>query len=403
MAVPYTFGSATTSIPLSQLDSNFATTITLGNTAIQLGNTVTTLNNMTFVNATISTLATPITTAQGGNGLTSTPTAGQVDIGNGTGFTRTTLTAGAGIAVTNGNGSITIAATGGGGDVFLAGNNAFTGANTFYNNTGQTFGRGTATQDGIIIAGRNGGSSSYRVTVTPDILTANVTLTAPNVSTTIVGTDATQTLTNKTLTTPTIATIKSAAANTQTVFQDSAGATIGTLSRAWVSFDGTSNTGNVTGTYSQTGTTVTVSITGHGYVTGNIAYLDFTSGTAVDGTYTVTVTDANTFTVTQASRTTSGNVTSVRSAIRASSNVSSVSDVAVGKYVVNFSSAISDANYSVVTSAAGASGYETMSASTAYDIAPTTTALSLYTGRPGGAGSAGQFQDSPYVGVAIFR
>ena len=54
MAVPYTFGTATAAIPLSSLDSNFATTITLGNTAIQLGNTVTTLNNMTLANATIS-------------------------------------------------------------------------------------------------------------------------------------------------------------------------------------------------------------------------------------------------------------------------------------------------------------------------------------------------------------
>jgi len=54
MAVPYTFGSATTSIPLSQLDSNFATGITLGNTSIQLGNTVTTLNNMTMANVTVS-------------------------------------------------------------------------------------------------------------------------------------------------------------------------------------------------------------------------------------------------------------------------------------------------------------------------------------------------------------
>jgi len=54
MAVPYTFGSATTSIPLSQLDSNFATGITLGNTSIQLGNTVTTLNNMTLPNATVA-------------------------------------------------------------------------------------------------------------------------------------------------------------------------------------------------------------------------------------------------------------------------------------------------------------------------------------------------------------
>jgi hypothetical protein len=54
MPVTYTFATATTSIPLSQLDTNFASTITLGNTAIQLGNTVTTLNNMTFANVTIS-------------------------------------------------------------------------------------------------------------------------------------------------------------------------------------------------------------------------------------------------------------------------------------------------------------------------------------------------------------
>ena len=49
MAVPYTFGSATTSIPLSQLDSNFATTITLGNTAVQLGNTITNLTGVSHV------------------------------------------------------------------------------------------------------------------------------------------------------------------------------------------------------------------------------------------------------------------------------------------------------------------------------------------------------------------
>jgi len=63
MAVPYTFGSATSAIPLSQLDSNFASTITLGNTAIQLGNTVTTLNNMTLVNATISSGNVTVTNA----------------------------------------------------------------------------------------------------------------------------------------------------------------------------------------------------------------------------------------------------------------------------------------------------------------------------------------------------
>ena len=60
MPVTYTFATATTSIPLSQLDTNFATAITLGNTAIQLGNTVTTLNNMTLANVTISSVATGI-------------------------------------------------------------------------------------------------------------------------------------------------------------------------------------------------------------------------------------------------------------------------------------------------------------------------------------------------------
>jgi len=58
MPVPNTFANATTSIPLSQLDNNFATPITIGNTAVQLGNTVTTLNNMTLANVTISSVAT---------------------------------------------------------------------------------------------------------------------------------------------------------------------------------------------------------------------------------------------------------------------------------------------------------------------------------------------------------
>lgn len=54
MPVPFTFATATTAIPLSQLDSNFATAITIGNTAVQLGNTITTLNNITLANVTIS-------------------------------------------------------------------------------------------------------------------------------------------------------------------------------------------------------------------------------------------------------------------------------------------------------------------------------------------------------------
>lgn len=47
----------------------------------------------------------------GGTGLSSTPTNGQLLIGNGTGYALSTLTAGAGISITNGVGSVTIAST----------------------------------------------------------------------------------------------------------------------------------------------------------------------------------------------------------------------------------------------------------------------------------------------------
>jgi len=52
--VPYTFGNATTSIPLTQLDANFNTGLTIGNTTIGLGNTTTTLGNVTMSNVTIT-------------------------------------------------------------------------------------------------------------------------------------------------------------------------------------------------------------------------------------------------------------------------------------------------------------------------------------------------------------
>ena len=65
------------------------------------------------------------------------------------------------------------------GNVSLSSNNAFTGANTFYNATGQAFAPAT-TNDGIILQGRAGGSSSYRVTFATATLSANRTLTFPD-------------------------------------------------------------------------------------------------------------------------------------------------------------------------------------------------------------------------------
>ena len=93
---------------------------------------------------------------------------------------------------TNGSGVLSWAS---GGNVSTSANNAFTGANTFYNATGQTFGTATSSEDGIVIAGRAGGSSSYRVTLTPGTLTASRTATFPDATTTIAGLSVAQTFT----------------------------------------------------------------------------------------------------------------------------------------------------------------------------------------------------------------
>jgi hypothetical protein len=57
MTVPYTFATATSAIPLSNLDSNFATAITIGSTAVYLGNTTTTIAGLTLSSPTLTTPA----------------------------------------------------------------------------------------------------------------------------------------------------------------------------------------------------------------------------------------------------------------------------------------------------------------------------------------------------------
>lgn len=54
MPVPNIFGNATSAIPLSQLDANFATNATLGNASVGLGNTTTSVGNLTLANTTIT-------------------------------------------------------------------------------------------------------------------------------------------------------------------------------------------------------------------------------------------------------------------------------------------------------------------------------------------------------------
>lgn len=64
------------------------------------------------------------------------------------------------------------------------------------------------------------------------------------------------------------------------------------------------------GTYTQSASaTATITLSSHQLTTGDLVYLTFTSGTATSGTYSVTVTGTNTFTVIlPVSATTSGNV-----------------------------------------------------------------------------------------------
>jgi hypothetical protein len=72
-----------------------------------------TLNQNTTGNAATATNVTGVVAVvNGGTGLSSTPTNGALDIGNGTGFTRATLTAGTGITITNGSGAVTINSNG---------------------------------------------------------------------------------------------------------------------------------------------------------------------------------------------------------------------------------------------------------------------------------------------------
>ena len=61
------------------------------------------------------TFSAPVPVASGGTGLSATPTNGQLLIGNGTGYSLNTLTAGANIAIANTAGSVTISAVSGGG------------------------------------------------------------------------------------------------------------------------------------------------------------------------------------------------------------------------------------------------------------------------------------------------
>lgn len=114
--------------------------------------------------------------------------------------------------------------------------------------------------------------------------------------------------------------------------------------KAWCNFNGVAQTG----TYSQTGTTVTVSITGHGLSSGYYAGLTYTTGAATNGFYQVTFVDVDTFTVTDpVSQSTSGNVT-MDLYMRDGYNITSISDDGAGQYLIVIDDNFANTNYAMV-------------------------------------------------------
>ncbi len=148
--------------------------------------------------------------------------------------------------------------------------------------------------------------------------------------------------------------------------------------KTWVNFNGVP----LTGTYSRTGTLVTATVVAHGMTTGFLVNANFTSGTALDGTYSVTVTGVDSYTFnTVASGATSGNITQ-ELYIRSQLNVASIDRISTGKYQINFTAAMTDANYAGVYGARNRITSSNANGVCSEDNAPavrTTSALAITT------------------------
>lgn len=172
---------------------------------------------------------------------------------------------------------------------------------------------------------------------------------------------------------------------------------------AWVNFQGDANS-NQAATYSRTGTTVTVSLTAHGHIVGHVVQIDFTSGGALDGLYTIiTVPDANSFTVTTAA---SGSIAAgstlnlLRNTIRRSYGVHSVTDAGTGTHYVNFTTAFADADY---TQEWGAGSVGSSRLALPFNVAPTAESAKIITTNLPTTAANATATDSTYVTGTFVR
>ena len=166
-ALQYSTVSAGTGISVT----NAAGSVTIANTgvtsvAVSGGTTGLTTSGGPITTTGTITFAGTLNVANGGTGLSSTPANGQIDIGNGTNFTRATLTAGTGVSITNGAGSITINNTG------------VTSVNASGGTTGLTFSGGPVTTTGTLtlagtLATANGGTGLTSIGTAYQVVSVN--------------------------------------------------------------------------------------------------------------------------------------------------------------------------------------------------------------------------------------
>lgn len=171
--------------------------------------------------------------------------------------------------------------------------------------------------------------------------------------------------------------------------------------RAWVNFDATASgtfaggTSTVSRTAGSTTATVTTT-TAHGLLTGST--VNALTGVAA-GAYTVTYISATQFSFTTVATTalTNASITFAVNSITASGNVSSIADIAVGRFGVNFTTAMPDANFVMAGTAGNTTGVTTSPRAINRDgIWTVATALIRVL-------ASTSTNDDPYVGLAFFR
>jgi hypothetical protein len=184
--------------------------------------------------------------------------------------------------------------------------------------------------------------------------------------------------------------------------------------RAWVNFNGTTTGtfpgGTVTVTRTAGSTTCNcTSATAHGLITGNNIYASFSNAFTPPyipgGSYTVTVTGANTFTFVnaQTAAITTGTLSVSLNNIRGDGNVTTVADEGIGAYLINFTTAMPDTNYAMLATVGMGRNPNSTGDGNDNDHLPFIGEQTVYYAKLYIEDSNDEAADKTFVSVAFFR